>query len=106
MSSVLPFIIHVESQWAAIARSGQVIPNTISSTLDLEHGKLCIEIEWRGYIALITAWENASCLDIDVLNISSKEGVILASGPCDDPSEAPIRLLLLCDYIRESFSNA
>jgi len=106
MNQVVPFLDAVEREWKAIARE---LPSSVRISevrLSVEHRKLAIGVEWPDHLAAIEAWEHAICLDIDVHNLRSKEGVILVWGPCKDQSDAFTRLHGLRDHIRASLMTA
>ena len=104
MSQVVPFLDAVEREWKALARDMPSSVEMVDGRLDREHRKLCIELKWPGYVASISAWENAMCLDVDVLELRSMEGLMFVAGPCDDQNDACARLLRFRDYILASFT--
>ena len=104
MSQVVPFLDAVDRQWKALAQDMPSSVQTLDVRLSREHQKLCIELSWPGHVASITAWENAICLDVDVVEIESKKGLIFVAGPCEDRNDARSRLLRFRDYIQTSLS--
>jgi hypothetical protein len=101
----VPFLEAVKQEWQAIARALPASVSTLDCRLSPEHGKLCIEVEWPGHVASITAWQHATCLDVDVLDVTSKEGRILVWGPCEVDGEASARLRRFRDYIQSSLGR-
>ena len=101
----VPFLEAVQKEWQTIARDMPASVRMSDSRLSREHRKLCIGVEWPGYVASITAWEHATCLDVDILNVNSKQGHILVWGPCEVDGEASVRLLRFRDYIQASLGS-
>ena len=57
--------------------------------------------ELPGYLIGVRAWDNASCLDIDVLEARSKTAQLLCAGPCAGDAELLARLQKLETWVAE-----
>jgi hypothetical protein len=63
--------------------------------------KFAAGYELPGYLVTVTAWDNASCLDIDVLESRSGTVQMLCAGPCAGGAELLARLHKLETWIAE-----
>lgn len=105
MSSSTPFLAPVSNKWAAAA--SVLAAPTFRSQLrvDAEIGKLVIEVETTKHLALVEAWEHASCLDVTIMDARSRSSTVLAAGPCDSDAQVSERLSALCAALQASQSK-
>jgi hypothetical protein len=57
-----------------------------------EPSKLHAGYETTTLLVSVTAWDDGRCLDIDVMDKATKQGRIVASGPCSDGAALLSRL--------------
>jgi hypothetical protein len=57
-----------------------------------EPSKLHAGYETPTLLVSVTAWDNGRCLDIDVMDKATREGRIVAAGPCSDDAALLSRL--------------
>ena len=63
--------------------------------------KKCWSYESERYLVLIQAWENAACLDFDVMDKESKTIVFHPWGPCDDQAGLAARLESFIEWLEQ-----
>jgi hypothetical protein len=68
---------------------------------DMTRGTVSAGYELPGLLISIAAWDQGSCLDIDVLVKATGATHMLGSGPCDQPGEMVKRLEALIPWVAE-----
>jgi hypothetical protein len=59
------------------------IYSATSEFKDSGHGSACVVLETERYLIDICAWDHASCLDIQILEIDSEESTFQHIGDCE-----------------------
>lgn len=101
-SSFLDFVLGRWQELSIKLRSSGV---ESSVQLDQSIGKMGIEVRSNAYLVSIGAWENARCLDVDVMRIRDKSVSMLSAGPCEDNAQVELRLKELCHVIEASLNT-
>ena len=93
------FVESVLHTWLELrpSLSGVLITSDLKRSSD--GSKLGIEIQTQNHLALVEAWEHATCLDITLHQAGAESGTILVAGACAERSEIKARLLRLCNAL-------
>jgi hypothetical protein len=101
-SHITPFLASVSNKWMAAASALPAQTFRSQLRVDAEIGKLVIEIETPNHVALVEAWEHASCLDVTIVDARSLASTSLAAGPCSNEAQVNERLAALCATLQAS----
>ena len=94
-----PFLDGVAQRWQEFIRRPEFGGVQYSVNLDRSIGKLVIEFWCQSHVGSVGAWENAHCLDVDLLDMGTKQGSMLSIGPCTDDSEVQARIEALRSFL-------
>jgi hypothetical protein len=67
--------------------------------LDRTRGTGAIEFWCESYLGTVLVWNNANCLDIDLMRTDDKSISILSAGPCTDNATVDARLEALTPFL-------
>ena len=96
------FVETVVEKWLALEPA---LANVLisSDVLRLPDGsKIVIELQTTSNLALIEAWEFATCLDTTIHRLDAAQGTILAAGSCLSSDETEERLVALCKSLTDT----
>ena len=102
MISSRSFVETVIEMWLASepALSHVLISSNVRRLPD--GSKIAIELQTTNHLALIEAWEYATCLDTTIHRLDAAQGTILAAGSCASSDAAEERLVALCKALSET----
>ena len=73
--------------------------------LDPTRGTGAIEFWCEAYLGTVLVWNNADCLDVDLMRLEDKSALLLSAGPCADHSIVDTRLKALDPFLTDARSG-
>ncbi len=77
------FAVHVLYEWFKDKKEEFVARSTELEFKDSGHGSAYVRLETKAYLAEVTAWDHASCLDIQIIDLKKDESTFPHTGECE-----------------------
>ena len=77
----------------------------ISEFKDSGRKSACVNLESESHIMQLSAWDHASCLDIQILEVASKESIFPHTGDCKNKIEFESELNDFLEWHKNEFKN-
>jgi len=77
------FAVHVLYEWFKGKKEELIAKNAELEFKDSGYGSAYIRIETKAYLAELSTWDHASCLDIQIINLKTDESTFPHAGECE-----------------------
>jgi len=72
---------------------------------DTGHGSAAVRLETENYLVELTAWNHASCLDIQILEMASEKSTFPTVGDCESKAVFENHLLSFMEWFNSEMSS-
>jgi len=96
------FVDFALSRWQAFISAPQFAGVQWLVKLDSTRGTGAIEFWCENYLGTVLVWNNANCLDVDLMRLEDKSISMLALGPCTDNATVDARLQTLVPFLTDA----